>query len=121
MLFIFPMGGKTFLGNLVHTATADLYFHPLSVGSHHGQVQRLITVCFRTAHPVADAVGTDTVNIGNSRVDVPALVFLIHSRQRVEDNADSVYIVDILKADAFTVHLVPDGIGGLNTGAHLIV
>ena len=80
MFFIFPVGGKAFLGNLVHAAATDLYLHPLSVGPHHGQVQRLVTVGFRTAHPVADTVGTDTIDIGDSRVDVPTLVLLIHTR-----------------------------------------
>ena len=121
MLLILPMGGKAFLGNLVHTAATDLYFHPLPVRSHHGQVQRLITVGFRTAHPIADTVRSNTVDIRDSGIDIPTLVLLIHTRQRVEDDADGIYIVDVFKTDAFALHLVPDGIGGFHTGTHFIV
>ena len=121
MLLIFPMGGKALLGDLVHTAAADLYLHPLPVRSHHGQVQRLVPVGFRTAHPVADTVRTDTVDIRDGGIDIPTLVLLVHPRQRVEDDTDGVYIVYVFKTDPFALHLVPDGIGGFHTGTHFVV
>ena len=121
MLLILPMGGKAFLGNLVHTAAADLYFHPLPVRSHHGQVQRLITVGFRTAHPITDTVGTNPVNIRNSRVDIPTLVFLVHTGKRVKNNADRINIINILESDTLAFHLIPNGIDRFHTGTHLIL
>ncbi len=54
-------------------------------------------------------------------IDIPTLVLLIHPRQRVEDDTDGIYIVDVFKTDAFAFHLVPDGIGGFHTGTHFIV
>ena len=74
------MGGEPLLSDVIHAAAADLDLHPLPVRSHHRQVQCLIPVRFRTAHPVTDPIWTNAVDIGNHRVDVPALVLLIHTR-----------------------------------------
>ena len=40
-------------GNVVHTFTANLDFDPLPVIAHEGDVQGLIAVGFRMAHPVS--------------------------------------------------------------------
>ena len=38
VFFIFPVCGKSFLSNIVHTPAANLYFHPLPIGAHDCQV-----------------------------------------------------------------------------------
>ena len=38
VFFIFPVCGKSFLSNIVHTPAANLYFHPLPIGPHDCQV-----------------------------------------------------------------------------------
>ena len=115
------MSGETLFGDVVHAAAADLDFHPLAVRTHHGQVQGLIAVSLRSADPIADAVGADTVNIGDGGVDIPALVLLVHTRKRVEDNTHGVNVVDILEGDFLRLHLVPDGIDGFDAGLHLVM
>ena len=80
MIFlILPMRSKTFLCNVVHSATTDLYFYPLSVRTHYGEMQCLISISLRTTYPIPNTIRTDTVNIRNRRIDIPALILLIHS------------------------------------------
>src|SRR5580700_3793611 len=43
-LLIFPVGGKPFLGNLVHPPRPDLNFHPFTLRTHNGRMKRLIAV-----------------------------------------------------------------------------
>ena len=48
--FVFPVGGKALFGNVIHAFTADLYFNPLPVVTHKGDVQGLVAVGFGMAH-----------------------------------------------------------------------
>ena len=115
------MGSEAFLCDIIHTAATDLDLYPLSIRSHNGQMKRLITVRFRTAHPITDTVGTNPVNIRNSRVDIPTLVFLVHTGKRVKNNADRINIINILESDTLAFHLIPNGIDRFHTGTHLIL
>ena len=72
--FVFPVGGKALLGNVIHAFTADLHFNPLPVVTHKGDVQCLIAVGFGMAHPVAQAVGVGLVYLGYGDVNVEAVV-----------------------------------------------
>ena len=72
--FVFPMGGKTLFGNVVHSFTTNLDFNPLPVVTHKGDVQGLVAVGFGMAHPVAQAVGVGLVYLGYGDVNVEAVV-----------------------------------------------
>ena len=114
--FVFPVGGKPLFGNVVHAFAADLDFNPLSVVAHEGNVQGLVTVGFRMAHPVTQAVGMRFVYFGYGYVDVEAVVqFFLHVA-RLEDDAYGKQVIDFLERHMLGLHLVPDGVNGFDAG-----
>ena len=94
--FIFPVGGEAPFGYLVHPACAYLYFHPLVLRPHHGDVQALVAIALRNGYPVLHAFGIRLVHIGNDGVDLPAFRALPLQR-RVEDDPDGEQVVDALE------------------------
>ena len=62
--FIFPVGGKTSFGDVVHAPGSYLDLNPVAVVAHHGEVECLIAVGFRHGDPVARAVGVELVDVG---------------------------------------------------------
>ena len=46
-LLVFPVGGETLFGNLVHAVASDLHLYPSSLLRHERHVQGLIAVGFR--------------------------------------------------------------------------
>src|SRR5690606_2056634 len=73
--FVFPVRGKTFLGDLVHALAAYLHFHPFSLRPHHSGVQCFITVRLRIAEPVAKPFGRRSVFICYQGINLPAIFF----------------------------------------------
>ena len=64
-ILIFPVGGKSALGDIVHSAGADLNFHPVAVMTHNGQMQSLIAIGLGDGNPVACAVRMELINISD--------------------------------------------------------
>ena len=64
LVLIFPVRGKTLLGDVVHAVGADLHLNPLPVLAHKRVVERLIAVGLGVGHPVAEARGVRLINIG---------------------------------------------------------
>ena len=73
-IFIFPVGGETLFGYVIHPFTADLYFNPLPVVSHKGDVQGLVTIGFGMTHPVAQTVGVGFVYFRDGDIDIKTIV-----------------------------------------------
>ena len=121
LLLVFPVRGEALLGDLVHAAATDLDLYPLAVGPHDGEVKRLVAVRFGAAHPVAQTVGADTVDVGDGGVDVPTEVLLVDTLLRLEDDAHGEDVVDVFEGDTLGVHLVPDGEGRLDPGTHFVM
>jgi len=125
-VLVFPVGGKALFGNVVHAFASDLHFYPLALVAHQGDVKRLIAVGLRVVHPVAQAVGMWLVNLRDSHIDAETFVRLGFQIGRVEDDAYGQDVVDFLERDVLGLHLVPDGVGRLDTGqdavsdAHLV-
>ena len=71
--------------------------------------------------PVAQTVGVALVYLGDGHVDVKALVDLFLTRAWGEDDAYSQNVVDLLEGDVLVLHLVPDGIGRLDTLLYLVL
>ena len=109
------MGGKALFGHVVHAFATDLYFDPLAVVAHQGDVKRLITVGFRVAYPVAQSVGVGLVYLGNGYIDVETVIQFFFQILGREDDADSQDVVDFFEGNMLGLHLVPDGVDGLDT------
>ena len=118
--FVFPMGGEALLRNVVHTLAANLNFNPLSVIPHKGDVQGLITIGFRVAHPVAQAVGMRFVYFGYGHVYVEAVVQLLFHIAGFEDDAYGQQVIDFLKRHVLGLHLVPDRVNGFYAGENAV-
>ena len=73
------------------------------------------------AYPVANPVGTQFVDIGDGRIDVPALFFLVHAGIGLKDDPYRKEIVHLTEIDPLGLHLLPDGIERFHPGTHLIL
>src|SRR5690554_7865794 len=73
------------------------------------------------AHPVAYSIGTKLIDIGDGRIDVPALFLLIHPGIDPENNTYGKKIIHLTELNTFCLHLVPDGIDRLYARTHLIL
>ena len=113
---ILPMCGESLFGNVVHTFTANLDFDPLPVIAHEGDVQGLIAVGFRVAHPVAQAVGMRFVYFGYGYVYIEAVIQLFFHVTGLEDDTYGKQVVDFLERHMLCLHLVPNGIDGFDAG-----
>ena len=120
-LLILPMCCKTFLGNVIHAAATNLDLNPFTIGTHHSEVQSLVTIGLWVTHPVTDTVRTQLVDIGNGRVNVPALLLLVHTGVHLKDDAHCKQVVHFVEADSLVLHLVPDRVDRLDAGTHLIL
>ena len=83
------MSGETLFGNVIHSFTTNLDFNPLSVITHQGDMQCLITICFRMAHPVAQTVRMRLVYLGDGNVNVETVVEFFFYVTWLEDDTDS--------------------------------
>ena len=115
------MGGKALFGHVVHAFATDLYFDPLAVVAHQGDVKRLITVGFRVAYPVAQSVGVGLVYLGNSYIDVETVIQFFFQILGREDDADGQDVVDFFEGNMLGLHLVPDGVNGLDTCQNMVL
>ena len=61
-LLVFPVGGQSLFGNLVHAVRAYLHLYPVSLFRHQRDVQCLIAVGLGVVEPVAQTVGVTLVN-----------------------------------------------------------
>ena len=112
---VFPVRGVTPFGYLVHAVGTNLHFYPFAVLTHHGHVQRLITVRFRHRDPISYALRVGTIELGDGGVDHPALVFLAHRLIRGEDDTHRQEIIHVLKSALLSHHLLPYRIDGFDT------
>ncbi len=120
-LLVPPMRGKPFLGDIVHTSAANLYLDPFTIRPHHREVERLVPVGLGMTHPVAYPVGPELVNIGDSGIDIPTLLLLVHPGRNLKDDAHREKVVHLVKLDPLGLHLVPDGVDRLHACTHLVI
>ena len=118
--FVAPVSSEALLGDLIHPATADLYFDPLSIRPQHSEVQGLVTIPLRSGEPVAQAVGTVAVDLRDGRVYVPATVLLWVPILAVKDDTHGEEVIDFLKGNTLNLHLTPDREASLDTRLHLV-
>ncbi len=109
------MSSEALLCNIVHAFTAYLYFYPLTIIGHKGDVQSLISIGFRMTYPVADAIRMRLIYLRQTDIDVEAIVHLHFWRSRLEDDAYREDIIYFIKSNMLGLHLVPDGIDRLDT------
>ena len=81
----------------------------------------LIAVCLGVGEPVAQTIGVRLVDLRDGHVDVEALVDLLFSDARGEDDAYREDIIDFLEGNVLVLHLVPDRVGGLYSFLDLIL
>ncbi len=105
--FIFPMGGKSLFGNLVHAARAYLHLYPVAVGPHQCDVQSLIAIGLGHSHPVAYSLGMRCVQVGQRGIDAITHLLLSHPLRRVKDDTHGIKVIDLLKRYALGLHLAP--------------
>ena len=70
--------------------------------------------------PVAQTVGVTFIYLRDSDIDVEALVDFLFSVARGEDDTNSQDVIDLVKGDVFVLHLVPNGVGGLDAFLYLV-
>ena len=114
-----PVRREAALGHVVHAAAADLDFHPLTSGGHHGGVQRLVAIGLGQADPVAQAVRVRLVKVGDDAVGAPNVCLLV-GLVCVEDDPNRKHVVHLLEADFLGLHLVPDAEHALGPAHHLV-
>ena len=119
-LLILPVGGKSFLRDLVHTAGPYLHLYPAATGAHYRGMQRLIAIALRHAYPVAKALITGMVEVGDDGVYLPA-IFLFPLGRRLKDNADGKKIIHLIKGHMLFAHLIPDRVYCLGPTVYLKV
>ena len=74
-------------------------------------MQRLVAVLFRHGQPVAKPLRVRREDIGDERIDLPAVRFLFLER-RVQDDADREQVVDLIDAAVLHLHLMVDRVNG---------
>ncbi len=85
---ILPMGGKTFLGNGIHTTCAYLNLHPTFLRTIYRDMQRFIAVALRNAKPVFKSRGVRAIHVGDYGISHPAFAFFTF-RFYIKHNTDS--------------------------------
>ena len=119
-VFIFPVGGKSLLGYLIHAVRAYLNLYPSALFRHQCHVECLIAIGLRMREPVAQTVGVRLVNLRNRHVYLEAFVDLFLAVVGGEDDAHGQDIIDLLEAYVLVLHLVPDGVGALDAFLYLV-
>ena len=119
--FILPMGRQPLLCDFIHSPRPDLHLDPLSPRPHHRQMQRLVTVRLRHAHPVPDAFRLRAVHVRHQRINVPTLPFLRLIVLRVEHDSHCQQIINLLERNMPPLHLRPHRIHALRPRRDVIV
>ena len=113
--FVFPVCSKTLLCYIIHSLTSDLNFNPLSFVAHQCHMKSLISIGFWMADPIAQTVRMRLIYPGNSYINVEAVIQFFLFILRSENDAYGKYVIDFFKRDMFVLHLVPNGVGRLDT------
>ena len=114
------MGRKASLGNILHALRTNLHLDPHTIGTHHRRMQRLVAIGLRHRDPIAQTIRFGGINIGNGRVDLPALGLLRGEWQLLEDNANGKQVVNLLERNLLALHLAPNRIDTLDAARNLI-
>ena len=114
LALIFPMGSHALFVDVVHSLRANLNFNPFTIVAHQGYVKRLVAVGLRMAHPVAESVGMGFVDLGQSYVDVEAIVDFFFRMMRRKDNADGKDVEDFIKRNVLVLYLRPNRVGAFD-------
>ena len=113
-----PVGSQTAFGYLVHALGAYLHFHPLLLGSQHGDVQAFVAVGLGHTQPVAQTFGVGLIHVGHDGEGLPALHLLLFEC-RIDDDTDGKQVVNTLEVTLLLLHLLPDGVDGLCAALHV--
>ena len=120
VVLVFPVGGKSLLGNLVHALRTYLHLDPLARLRHERDVQSHVAVGLGLCHPVAEAVGVAGVELAESNVDVEAVAGFAFRRAWLEDDADGQDVVDFVESEVLRLHFRPDGVGTFDPRLYLV-
>src|SRR5690606_25185293 len=87
-------------------------------GAKHGRVQALIPVRFRYRDEIPESFGERLVEIGDDRVDAPAVLFPLLA-VALQHDADGEEVVDLVDRLVLALHLAPDRIDVFRTTVDL--
>ena len=105
---------QTSLRNLIHSLRANLYLYPLTFWTHHGDVQRLVTIGLGHTQPVPHALRIGSVHVRHDAEHLPTFLFLLF-RSAIQYHANGKQIIDAFKLTFLFQHLLPDGMDGLRS------
>ena len=105
------MGRITFLGDLIHAFTSNLYLYPSAFWSHYGNVKGFISGRFWRGDPVPKTGWIRSKVVCNYRIDLPGQELFI-GRITTIDDPNGKFIVDLIKSDILIFHFPPDGENG---------
>ena len=77
-------------------------------------MKRLIAVLFGDGKPITQTFGVRREDIGNERINLPAIGFLFLGRG-VKDDADGKQVVYLIHIAMLRLHLMIDGVNGFRT------
>lgn len=117
--FVFPVGGESFFGNLVHAFGAYLDLDPAVAGTEDGGLEGFVAVGFGDGYPVAEALGVGGVAVGHDGVDAPAVGFFVVAGA-VDDEAEGEDVVYLFEFHLAFAHLVEDGGDGFRAVFHFV-
>src|SRR5699024_10628674 len=115
-LFVLPVGGQTFLGNIVHLPGTNLHFYFTTLLGDNGGMQRLIAVGLGHRYKISDPFGNGRIPISDNGIYPPAVFFTVGI---FKDNTNSKKIVILCKRFLLALHLPEDGVDMLRASLYL--
>ena len=111
-LLVLPVGGHAVLGLFVHLAGADLHLEGDALVPDDGGVQALVAVGLGGGDIVLEPVGQRVVHIVDQAQGAVAL------GDGVQDDADGVDVVDLVKGFVLDEHLAVDAVDAFDPALH---
>ena len=106
VLLVFPVGGDTVLGKLMHLPGADLHLKGNAVRSHDGGVERLIAVGLGRADIILETAQNGLIEVVDNAQHVIAVTHVFHDdteRKQVEDLIQRLVLVEHLAINRIRV------------------
>ena len=108
---ILPVGSNAVFRVAVHLAGTDLHLKGDGFAANHGGVQALVAVGFGGGDIILEAVGQRVVHIMDQAQR--GITF----RHRINNDADSINIINLLKVLVLHIHLAVNAVDALDTVA----